>query len=61
MPFQLFPPHFKTEESFARHGNGMSNGFSPLKIELEGVKGAKRVLHAEERNSKIEVLFLDTN
>lgn len=59
--FQLFPPRFKTDDNFARHGNGRANGFEPIKIELEGVPGAKKILHAEERNSRIEVLFLDTN
>lgn len=59
--FQLFPPRFKTEESFARHGNGRSNGFEPMKIELESVQGAKKILHAEEKDSKIQILSLDTN
>lgn len=59
--FQLFPPRFKTDDNFARHGNGRSNGFTPIKIELENVPGAKLILHAEERNSKIEILFLDSN
>ena len=59
--FQLFPPRFKTDENFARHGNGRSNGFDPIKIELEGVEGAKKILHAEEKNSKIEIIFLDTD
>lgn len=59
--FQLFPPRFKTDENFARHGNGRLNGFDPLKIELEGVPGTKKILHAEERDSQIEVLFLDSD
>ncbi|AKM82912.1 hypothetical protein A2422_02990 [Candidatus Woesebacteria bacterium RIFOXYC1_FULL_31_51] len=59
--FQLFPPHNKTDESFARHGNGRTNGFSPIKIELEGVQGAKKILHAEENNGVIEVIYLDSN
>lgn len=59
--FQLFPPRFKTEENFARHGNGRSNGFDPVKIELEGVKGAKKILHTEEKDSKIQILLLDSN
>jgi hypothetical protein len=59
--FQLFPPRFKTDESFARHGNGRSNGFEPIKVELEGVPGAKKILHVEEKNSQIEVIFLDAN
>ncbi len=59
--FQLFPPRFKTDENFARHGNGRANGFDPLKIELENHPGVKKILHAEERDSDIEILFLDPN
>lgn len=59
--FQLFPPRSKTDENFARHGNGRSNGFEPIKIELENVEGAKKILHAEECNSGIEILLLDSD
>lgn len=58
--FQLFPPRLKTDDNYARHGNGRKNGFQPLKIKLENVKGAKKILHAEEKNHNIEILLLDT-
>lgn len=59
--FQLFPPRLKTDDNYARHGNGRSNGFDPLKIMLEGVEGAKKILHAEEKGGEIKILSLDTN
>jgi hypothetical protein len=59
--FQLFPPRLKTDDNYARHGSGRSNGFEPIKIMLEGVEGAKKILHAEEKDGKIHILFLDTN
>lgn len=46
--FQLFPPRNGTEENFARHGNGRSNGFKPIKIALEGVDGAELIFRADE-------------
>lgn len=59
--FQLFPPHFKTNEEFARHGNGRKNGFTPRKIKLENSKGVKKILHAEEKEGVIKIISLDTN
>ncbi len=52
--FQLFPPHNKTEETYARHGNGRKNGFAPIKILLEDVEGAELIFKAEE-NEKSEI------
>ncbi len=46
--FQLFPPHSETEETFARHGNGRTNGFSKIKIDLEGSVYAKLIFRADE-------------
>lgn len=59
--FQLFPPKLKTNESFARHGNGRKNGFIPIKIKLQDVKGSKLIFHAEEKNKRIEILCLNPN
>jgi len=59
--FQLFPPKYKTDDEFARHGNGRKNGFVPIKVELSGVTGAKKLLHAEEVGGKIVIQILDTN
>lgn len=59
--FQLFPPRLKTDDNFARHGNGRSNGFEPIKISLENNSGAKKILHAEEKDGKIQILTLDCN
>lgn len=46
--FQLFPPHSGTEESFARHGNGRSNGFDRLQVNLENTAGSELVFRADE-------------
>lgn len=46
--FQLFPPRNGTEENFARHGNGRSNGFEPIRIALEGVEGSDLIFRADE-------------
>lgn len=39
--FQLFPPKNGTDQNFARHGNGRSNGFPQLEIPLESSGGEK--------------------
>jgi hypothetical protein len=44
--FQLFPPHSGTDETFARHGNGMKNGFDQLEIPLENHKGSELIFRA---------------
>lgn len=54
--FQFFPPHSGTEESFARHGNGRSNGFSKLEIQLENCEGAELVFRADENEQGIIVI-----
>lgn len=59
--FQLFPPRFKTDDNFARHGNGRKNGFTRIKIELDNVQGVKKILQAEEKEETIEIISLDTN
>ena len=51
--FQLFPPHIRTEESFARHGNGRKNGFSKLEIPLENCEGSELIFRADEVDGKI--------
>lgn len=51
--FQLFPPHIRTEETFARHGNGRKNGFSKLEIPLENCEGSELIFRADEVDGKI--------
>lgn len=51
--FQLFPPHIRTEESFARHGNGRKNGFTKLEIPLENCEGSELIFRADEIDGKI--------
>lgn len=46
--FQLFPPHSGKEETFARHGNGRSNGFEKLEIPLENCDGSILIFRADE-------------
>lgn len=53
--FQLFPPHIKTEENFARHGNNKKNGFAKLEIPLEGYEGAELIFRADEIDRKIVI------
>ncbi|MGI6163979.1 MAG: MamI family restriction endonuclease [Bacillota bacterium] len=54
--FQLFPPRSGTDENYARHGNGRSNGFKPIKIYLEGVDGSELIFRADEtENGRIEI------
>lgn len=53
--FQLFPPHNATEENFARHGNGRTNGFSKLNIPLEGIDGAELIFRADEIDDNIVI------
>lgn len=53
--FQLFPPKNKTNDNFARHGNGRD--FEKLQIQLENVEGASLIFLAEENtNGDIEIL-----
>lgn len=51
--FQLFPPHSGTEENYARHGNGRSNGFSKIQIPLEDEVGSKLIFRADEIDNRI--------
>jgi hypothetical protein len=53
--FQLFPPKNKTDDNFARHGNGREDGFEKLQIHLEDVEGAKLLFCAEIENTNIIV------
>lgn len=53
--FQLFPPSSSTEESFARHGNGRSNGFSKLQIPLEKTKGSELIFRADIINNDVVI------
>lgn len=48
--FQLFPPRNKTNDNYARHGNGKENGFEPIQILLEGTTGSELIFKAEENN-----------
>lgn len=43
--FQLFPPRLRTDDAFARHGNGRD--FAKLQITLES-EGGTKIFHAEE-------------
>jgi hypothetical protein len=45
--FQLFPPHFGTDETYARHGSGRANELAPLRIELESTVGSRRIMKIE--------------
>lgn len=51
--FQLFPPHNRTDENFARHGNGRANGFEKLIIPLQDTPGGNLLLHCEYINNDI--------
>lgn len=46
--FQLFPPRNRTNDDFARHGNGREDGFEKLRVELENTEGSRLIFHAEE-------------
>lgn len=53
--FQLFPPRNKSNDNFARHGNGRD--FERLQIQLEDVEGSSLIFLAEENNEgTIEIL-----
>lgn len=54
--FQLFPPRNKSNDDFARHGNGRETGFEKLNIPLENTVGSKKIFHAEEIDNEIKVL-----
>ncbi|MBI2632698.1 MamI family restriction endonuclease [Candidatus Pacearchaeota archaeon] len=54
--FQLFPPRNKSNDNYARHGNGRENGFEPIKVMLEGVNGAQLLFMAEENEQGIITL-----
>lgn len=52
--FQLFPPKNKTNETFARHGNGRD--FEKLEVPLENIEGARLIFLAEENTQgRIEI------
>lgn len=52
--FQLFPPKNKTNDNFARHGNGRD--FEKLQVKLEDIEGASLIFLAEENiNGTIEI------
>lgn len=51
--FQLFPPRNMTNETFARHGNGRTNGFKRIEIELENTLGSELIFQADEVNNEI--------
>ncbi len=53
--FQLFPPRSGTEEAFARHGNGRSNGFDKLEIPLENCAGSNLIFRADEVDGRIVI------
>lgn len=62
--FQLFPPRNGTNDTYARHGNGKSNGFEQLQIELQKSPGSQLIFHAEEfingeDKSMIKILHFD--
>ena len=45
--FQLFPPKHGTDQTYARHGNGRSNGFAKLQVPLQDTEGGEMLLHCE--------------
>lgn len=51
--FQLFPPRNKSKDTYARHGNGRSNGFPKLQLELDNAEGSSKIFHAEVINNKV--------
>lgn len=53
--FQLFPPHYFSNDNFARHGNDRKNGFKSIKLELENTDGAEKIFEAIEVNNKIQI------
>ncbi|MBS1759575.1 MAG: MamI family restriction endonuclease [Bacteroidetes bacterium] len=56
--FQLFPPRNKSNDAFARHGNGRSNGFPQLQVQLENVEGSALIFKARLVNNEIIIDFL---
>ena len=56
--FQLFPPRSGTNDNYARHGNGRSNGFDKLRVPLEGVDGAELLLHCTVANDQVVFAFI---
>lgn len=53
--FQLFPPRNGTDENFARHGNGRTNGFEKLNIPLENAEGTSLIFRADIINNIPEI------
>lgn len=53
--FQLFPPNSGTDENYARHGNGRSNGFDKLQIPLENVRGSELIFKAEIVDNEVNI------
>ena len=51
--FQLFPPNSGTNENYARHGNGRTNGFTKLHIPLEDTPGSELIFKAEVINNEV--------
>lgn len=51
--FQLFPPRNQTNDDFARHGNGRSNGFTKLEIPLQNTTGGELLMHCEIIDKKV--------
>lgn len=51
--FQLFPPSNGTNQNYARHGNGRSNGFDKLQIPLENTPGSELIFKAEIVNNEV--------
>lgn len=56
--FQLFPPRNKTQDDYARHGNGKKDGFERLKIQLNDGNGARLLFHAEIQQANIVVQLM---
>ena len=51
--FQLFPPSSGTNQNYARHGNGRTNGFDKLQIPLENTSGSELIFKAEIVNNEV--------
>lgn len=51
--FQLFPPNSGTNQNYARHGNGRTDGFDKLQIPLEDTPGSELIFKAEVVNNEV--------
>lgn len=57
--FQLFPPHYFSNDDFARHGSDRKEDLPPIKIPLERTEGSKLIFEAIEKHNKINITVFD--